>query len=225
MASALEYTFDEVNDGYKVPFIYATNGRPYLKQLAEQSGVWFWDARTPQKASYALESWHSPQDLLQKLVVDEKKAEKELKEEPYPEFVERKYQIAAIEAVEKGLAEKKRRMLLALATGTGKIRIALALMYRLIKTKRARRILFLVDRKSLGIQAADALKDNKVDNISLADIYDVKEIGDILPEQDTKIHIATVQGMVRRLFFKEDTNERPSVGKIGRASCRERVSS
>ena len=78
VASALEYTFDEVNDGYKVPFIYATNGRPYLKQLAEQSGVWFWDARTPQKASYALESWHSPQDLLQKLVVDEKKAEKEL---------------------------------------------------------------------------------------------------------------------------------------------------
>lgn len=212
VASALEYTFDEVNDGYKVPFIYATNGRPYLKQLAEQSGVWFWDARTPQKASYALESWHSPQDLLQKLVVDEKKAEKELSEEPYPDFVGRKYQIEAIEAVEKGLAKKKRRMLLALATGTGKTRIALALMYRLIKTKRARRILFLVDRKSLGIQAADALKDNKVDNISLSDIYDVKEIGDILPEQDTKIHIATVQGMVRRLFFKEDTNERPSVG-------------
>lgn len=76
VASALEYTFDEVNDGYKVPFIYATNGRPYLKQLAEQSGVWFWDARTPQKASYALESWHSPQDLLQKLVVDEKKPKK-----------------------------------------------------------------------------------------------------------------------------------------------------
>lgn len=212
VVTSSEYTFDEITDGYRVPFIYASNGRPYLKQLAEQSGVWFWDARTPQKASYALESWHSPQDLLQKLVVDEIKAEEELKEEPYPEFAKRDYQVAAIKAVEKGLAENKRRMLLALATGTGKTRLALALMYRLIKTKRVRRVLFLVDRRSLGIQAADALKDTKIDNLSISDIYDVKEVGDVLPEQDTKIQIATVQGMVRRLFFKDDVNEIPSVG-------------
>ncbi len=179
----------------------------YLKQLQDQSGVWFWDARTPIKSSFALETWHSPEDLKQKLIVDEVKAEKELKKEPYPDFANRDYQVNVVKVVEQGLAENKRRMLLAMATGTGKTRLALSLMYRLIKTKRVRRILFLVDRRSLGTQAADAIKDTKIENIAFSDIYDVKEVTDIMPEQDTKIQIATVQGMVRRLFFKDDVEE------------------
>ncbi|PGT15362.1 MULTISPECIES: type I restriction-modification system endonuclease [Bacillus cereus group] len=207
-----EFDVQGVYGDYQAPFIYSTNGRPYLKQLADQSGIWFWDARTPNKSSFALESWHSPDDLKQKLIVDEKRAEDELKKEEYPDFANRHYQISAVKAVEQGLAENKRRMLLAMATGTGKTRLALSLMYRLIKTKRIRRVLFLVDRRSLGTQAADALKDTKIENLSFADIYDVKEVTDVLPEKDTKIHIATVQGMVRRLFYKDNVDEIPSVG-------------
>ncbi|MCM2138490.1 type I restriction-modification system endonuclease [Vagococcus fluvialis] len=197
---------------YKAPFIYVTNGRPYLKQLAEKSGVWFWDARYPTKSSYPLESWHSPSDLLKKLEVDESGAERELEETPYPDFAARYYQIEAVKSVEKALADNKRRMLLAMATGTGKTRTALSLMYRLIKTKRVRRILFLVDRTSLGKQAANALKDTKIENISFSDIYDVKEVTDVMPEDTTKIQISTVQGMVRRLFYQEDGEKIPSVG-------------
>ncbi len=210
--SVSDYNIPSVFGEYKAPFIYSSNGRPYLKQLQDQSGVWFWDARTPIKSSFALETWHSPEDLKQKLIVDEVKAEKELKKEPYPDFANRDYQVNAVKVVEQGLAENKRRMLLAMATGTGKTRLALSLMYRLIKTKRVRRILFLVDRRSLGTQAADALKDTKIENIAFSDIYDVKEVTDIMPEQDTKIQIATVQGMVRRLFFKDDVEEIPSIG-------------
>lgn len=207
-----EYNLFKTFGNYKVPFIYSSNGRPYLKQLEDQSGVWFWDARTPNKSLFALESWHSPKDLKQKLIVNESKAEEELKDEPYPDFASRYYQINAIKAVEKGLSENKRRMLLAMATGTGKTRLALSIMYRLIKTKRVRRVLFLVDRRSLGIQAADALKDTKIENLSFSNIYDVKEVTDILPEKDTKIQIATVQGMVRRLFFKDNIEDIPSIG-------------
>lgn len=207
-----EFNVLEEKGEYKAPFIYASNGRPYLKQLQERSGVWFWDARTPNKSAFALEAWHSPEDLKQKLVVNEVEAEAELKEEPYQSFADRDYQIEAIKAVEQGLMANQRRMLLALATGTGKTRLALSLMYRLIKTKRVRRVLFLVDRRSLGIQAADALKDIKIDNLSYSDIYDIKEVGDSLPEKDTKIQIATVQGMVKRLFFKDDSDDVLSVG-------------
>ncbi len=32
---------------YLVPFLYATNGRPYLRQLESESGVWFLDVRHP----------------------------------------------------------------------------------------------------------------------------------------------------------------------------------
>lgn len=198
---------------YKTPFVYSTNGRPYLKQLAEKSGIWFWDARTPKKASYALESWHSPEDLRKKLEVDEITANKELSEDKqYPDFANRYYQIEAVQAVEKAIENDQRRMLLAMATGTGKTRTALSLMYRLIKSKRMRRILFLVDRTSLGKQVGDALKDTKVENLSLSDIYDVKEVSDIQPEDATKIQIATVQGMVRRLFYQEEGENIPSVG-------------
>src|SRR5699024_3336024 len=118
----------------------------------------------------------------------------------------------AVQAVEKAIESDQRRMLLAMATGTGKTRTALSLMYRLIKSKRVRRILFLVDRTSLGKQVADALKDTKVENLSLSDIYDVKEVSDIKPEDTTKIQIATVQGMVRRLFYQEEGENIPSVG-------------
>ena len=30
---------------YVVPFVFSANGRPYLKQLETQSGIWFRDAR------------------------------------------------------------------------------------------------------------------------------------------------------------------------------------
>jgi len=207
-----EFTIGEKYGEYRVPFIYSSNGRPYLKQLADQSGIWFWDSRTPLKSSFALESWHSPEDLKQKITVDEAKAEKDLASEPFPDFAERDYQIEAVKAVEDGLSDNRRRMLLAMATGTGKTRLALSLMYRLIKTKRVRRVLFLVDRRSLGIQAADALKDTKIDNEAFASLYDIKEVTDAFPEETTRIQIATVQGMVKRLFYKDDVGEIHSVG-------------
>lgn len=201
------------NGEYHVPFIYSTNGRPYLKQLADKSGIWFWDARTPKKPSFALESWHSPEDLKQKLVVDENQAEKDLKEEPYPNFASRHYQISAVKAVEEALENNQRKMLLAMATGTGKTRTALSIMYRLIKTKRVRRILFLVDRTSLGKQTGDALKDTKIENsLAFSDIYEVKEVTDTMAENSTKIQIATVQGMVKRLFYSSNPETIPSVG-------------
>lgn len=41
-----------------------------------------------------------------------------------------------------------------MATGTGKTKTCIALIYRLLKAQRFRRILFLVDRSALGEQAA-----------------------------------------------------------------------
>lgn len=54
---------------YKVPFTFATNGRPYLEQLQTKSGIWFLDLRNPSNAPRALRGWMSPtgiQELLQK---------------------------------------------------------------------------------------------------------------------------------------------------------------
>lgn len=197
---------------YKVPFLYATNGRPYIRQLQEESGIWFWDSRKRVEHARPLEGWHSPEDLQLLLSQDDDDANKRLEEESITKFGLRQYQQRAVLAAEQALKEGKRNMLIAMATGTGKTRTAIALMYRLIHSKKCRRILFLVDRKSLGKQTEDALKDTKIGGLSFASIFDVKSLQDVTPESATRVHIATVQGMAHRLFHSED-GKIPSVGQ------------
>ncbi|WP_214697237.1 type I restriction-modification system endonuclease [Exiguobacterium sp. s160] len=202
----------DLQGDYKVPFLYATNGRPFLRQLHEESGIWFWDARKPTDHARPLEGWHSPEDLQLLLSQNDEVANEKLQEEDITKFGLRYYQQNAVLAAEKAMQEGQRKMLVAMATGTGKTRTALALMYRLIKAKKSRRILFLVDRKSLGIQTENALKDTEIEGLPFSSIYDVKSLDDLTPEIMTRVHIATVQGMVHRLFYS-DQNRTPSVGQ------------
>ncbi len=197
---------------YRVPFLYATNGRPYLQQLKEESGIWFWDSRKPLVHARPLEGWHSPADLQLLLSQDDSDANKRLKEEDITKFGLREYQQKAVLATEDALKEGQRRILVAMATGTGKTRTAISLMYRLIKSKKSRRILFLVDRNTLGEQTENALKDTEIEGYSFSDIYDVKSLEEITPDLETKVQIATVQGMVKRLFYNDGENI-PSVGQ------------
>jgi type I restriction enzyme R subunit len=34
-------------EAFRVPFAFSTNGRPFLRQLATKSGIWFCDLRRP----------------------------------------------------------------------------------------------------------------------------------------------------------------------------------
>lgn len=54
----------------------------------------------------------------------------------------RYYQEEAVQAVENAIVAGQQDILLAMATGTGKTRTAIALMYRLIQSQRFNRILF-----------------------------------------------------------------------------------
>jgi type I restriction enzyme R subunit len=189
---------------HKVPFLFATNGRPYLRQLRTKSGIWLLDARRPQNHPSALEGWYRPEGLLDLLKQDVDEAHARLKVEPMP-YIEREYQRSAILAVEKGLEEGKRELLVAMATGTGKTRTCIGLCYRLLKTKRFRRVLFLVDRNALGKQTANALKELRLENLqTFTDIFDVKEMGDLTPDRETRMHIATIQAMVQRVLNSDD---------------------
>lgn len=65
----------------------------------------------------------------------------------------RKYQVEAIQAIQRSVREGKKRFLLEMATGTGKTLTAAAIIKLFYKTGNARRILFLVDRLELEEQA------------------------------------------------------------------------
>jgi type I restriction enzyme R subunit len=206
---------------YKVPFLFSTNGRPYLEQIKTKSGIWFLDVRRPTNISRPLEAWYSPSGMQELFSQDIDRANTRLKAHA-PDFLTsrtglglREYQIKAIEKVEEVLVTQpnRRRVLLAMATGTGKTRTIIGLCYRLIQSNRFRRILFLVDRTALGIQAINAFKDNKIDDLkTFADIYQIEEMRKMIPDVDTRLHFATVQSMVKRLFYKdEDEEEVPTV--------------
>jgi len=101
-----------------------------------------------------------------------------------------------------------------MATGTGKTKTCIALVYRLLKSERFRRILFLVDRSALGEQAADAFHETRMENLqTFADIFGIKALVDKMPDDDTKVHIATIQGMVKRILYTEDNQSKPGVGQ------------
>ncbi|WP_256760902.1 type I restriction-modification system endonuclease [Cohnella sp. WQ 127256] len=208
---------DEIIHGpwgnYQVPFLFSTNGRPYLEQLKHMSGIWFLDARKSTNHPRPLQAWYSPHGLKSLLQQNMEEAGKALKDETLDYLKLRPYQEDAILSVEHAIETGERNMLLAMATGTGKTRMAIGLIYRLIKHNRFKRILFLVDRSALGRQAEAAFKDSKLESYhSFTEIFELHTLDDKKPNQETKVQIATVQGMVKRLFYSEsDDTDIPSV--------------
>jgi len=192
-------------DGHFIPFLLSANGRPFLKQHQTLSGIWFRDARITTNLARPLTAWPTPDGLQELLAQDIPSADRELQQDSSDYLDLRHYQHDAIKAIEGAIAKGQRKILTAMATGTGKTRTCIGLVYRLCKAKRFRRVLFLVDRASLGEQTADAFKDFRLESHqTFADIYDVKELGDIKPDKDTRLQIATIQGMIKRMLYPMD---------------------
>ncbi len=196
---------------YQVPFLFATNGRKYLKQLETKSGIWFLDARKSTNISRALQGWVSPSGLMELLDKDTDKANDDLINTGYELLSDkdglnlRPYQINAVKAAEQSVIDGKQTVLLSMATGTGKTRTILGMIYRFLATKRFNRILFLVDRTALGEQAQDVFKEVKIEDLmTLDEIYNIKKLEDKDIDKETKIHVATVQSLVKRIMYNED---------------------
>lgn len=211
----LDYVITSWED-YQVPFLFASNGRAFLEQLRTKSGIWFLDARKPANQSYPIRNWFSPNDLEEKLSQDIDQANENLAiyndsfmEDPTGLNL-RDYQIKAINKTTEAIVSGKHTALLAMATGTGKTRTVLGLIYKMLESKRFKRILFLVDRVSLGEQAMDTFKDVKLkDLMTLNEIYEIKDIDDNEINLETKVSVSTVQGLLRRTVLSETPDLMP----------------
>jgi len=184
---------------YRVPFLFATNGRPFLQQYRNKSGVWLWDARTPGIVERPVPGFMGPESLRQRLGHDPSDAATRLAADPLDALDLRDYQRDTIARVEAAILAGQRRILVAMATGTGKTRTAIGLMYRLLKARRFGRILFLVDRNALGEQALEVLANAPIVSLqTFARVYDIKGLTDQVPEPETRLHVATIQAMIGR---------------------------
>ena len=130
--------------GYRVPFLYSTNGE----------NIYFLDVRGELNIFREIASFHTADALTEMFDHDQAASYTRLQNSPI-ELIERlrPYQKKAIAATESAIVKGKRAMLVAMATGTGKTFLTVAQIYRLLEAKVAKRILFLVDRRALAAQA------------------------------------------------------------------------
>lgn len=135
-------------DRLDVPFIFLSNGEE----------VWFRDKG--QDAHFRpVETVFSQDDLARR------KAARDIRRNPLDiaidtRIVERLYQKNCIDTLCREAVNGRRKMLVEMATGTGKTRTAAALVKRLFEANWATRALFVVDRNTLAIQAEDAFAEH-----------------------------------------------------------------
>src|SRR6266508_2251478 len=131
---------------FGAPFLYATNGEV----------LWFHDVRHRLNRSRQVSGFHTPVALNEMLTRDFDAELGRLGSIPMNEGI-RPYQCEANEAIEQAIRDRKRKMLVTMATGTGKTLMTVHEVYRLMKSGVARRVLFLVDRRALAAQTVRAL--------------------------------------------------------------------
>jgi type I restriction enzyme R subunit len=169
-------------DQLGVPFIFLSNGEE----------VWFCDKE--QDAHFRkVETVFSQNDLVRR------RATRGIRRNPLDIPIDRRiaggggrfYQIACIDALCRELVNGRRKMLVEMATGTGKTRMAAALLKRLFEADWVTRVLFVVDRNTLAIQAEDAF----AEHVPHLPSFRVPRIGRRF-QDEKRITIVTLQTLV-----------------------------
>ena len=208
--------FDGVGNwrGYRVPFLFSSNGEL----------VYYLDIRAKSNIARQITTFHTPSALAEFFKRDDQDSYEWLKTHPIEENTRlRPYQKDAIAATEASINQGKRQLLLAMATGTGKTFTIVSLIYRLLASKTAKRILFLVDRRALAAQAVrafasfDTPRGNKFDQEYevYSQAFKKEDFGEeekfnsqVLPnnyltdpnEKHTFVYVSTIQRMKLNLF-------------------------
>jgi type I restriction enzyme, R subunit len=145
MQQALRYA--EMLD---VPFAYSSNGDGFIEHdRTRENGIL--------ERTLGINEFPSPQVLWERYKAWKqiKPEEEQIINQPYyiSEKPPRYYQRVAINRTVEAVARRQNRILLTMATGTGKTYTAFQIMWRLWKAKKKKRILFLADRNILVDQA------------------------------------------------------------------------
>lgn len=140
MQQGIEYA--EILD---IRFVYSSNGDGFLEH----------DMKSGTERELTIEQFPSPKELWQRYVGDEHitPEQEDLITEPYyyqpGDKTPRYYQRIAINRTIDAVARGQNRILLVMATGTGKTYTAFQIIHRLWKSGRKKKILFLADRNIL----------------------------------------------------------------------------
>ena len=131
-----------------VPFVFLSNG----------DEVRFLDRDTDAHAR-PIATFYSQEDLERRVAA--RAVRRALSDVPIDRrIVDRRYQLDCVETLSDEVTHGRRKLLVEMATGTGKTRTAAAFIKRLFEAGAVTRVLFLVDRIALAAQAEDAFTDH-----------------------------------------------------------------
>src|ERR1017187_4744025 len=120
--------------------------------MANGHDIWFWEVGLANPRLVA--GFFAPADLERLKFLRQNR--RPLEATPInSSIVDRSYQHEAIRRLAEAFAANKRRALLVMATGTGKTRVAMALIDVFLRANQAQNVLFLADRDALVVDAAD----------------------------------------------------------------------
>ena len=188
-------TFKYVSVDYSIRFAYEATGK-----LTR-----FTDYADEKYRSRTVFSFHRP-ETLRALLAQPDTVRNNLKRLPMLDTTGfRDCQIRAIHNLDVSFADNRPRALVQMATGAGKTFTAITAAYRLLKFGRMKRILFLVDTKSLGEQAereflAYAPND---DNRTFSELYGVHRLKSSRLPENVQVYISTIQRMYSILKGEE----------------------
>lgn len=132
-----------------IQFAYSSNGSSFVE----------YDFFTGKIRELAIHEFPSPQELWQRYKNGQNITQEQERLISIPYFLEEKepryYQTNAINKTIQAIAQGQKKILLVLATGTGKTYVAFQIAHRLYKAKKATKILYLADRNILIDQSID----------------------------------------------------------------------
>lgn len=134
-----------------VPYVFLANG----------TEVRFWEWET-EAFPHPVKTFFKQDDL------ERRAATRQLRRDPSTipidkRIVERDYQVECIDTLCREITQGRRKLLVEMATGTGKTRTAAAFIKRLFEANAITRVLFLVDRIPLAKQTEDAFAEHLPD--------------------------------------------------------------
>ncbi|NLG83574.1 MAG: DEAD/DEAH box helicase family protein [Firmicutes bacterium] len=169
----------------------------------ESTGVetFFRDNRDPEPRSRRVFSFHQPRQLEEWLSQEETLRARLRHMPPLVTSGLRKCQIDAITNLEKSLAKAQPRALIQMATGSGKTYTAVSFTYRLLKFAKAKRVLFLVDRRTLGKQTLQEFQQYVTpdDGRKFTELYNVQHLTSNALDPVSRVCITTIQRLYSML--------------------------
>jgi len=179
-----------------LPFVYETNGHE----------VRFTDLWDPKPRSRFVFNFHTPEYFEELIKHPKDTLRGRLAKIPAVANRKlRKAQEVAINNLLSSLAKDRPRALVQMATGSGKTMMAVNLCSEIIKNAKAKRILFLVDRRNLGKQTLQEFQNFEVpgDGRKITELYNVNRLTTNKIKESDKVCIATIQRVYSMLMGKD----------------------